>query len=273
MAREWVDSIKSVDGGSIKFEKRDSGIRIGRVDASSPPKCVLHTTESRVMPSFGGGVPHLAVGPTTLTGRPIVRQLIPFGWMGTALQNDSGGIETNRLVRCQIEQVGFTSRERWLPEPEMVVQLASIAAFLEKEFGVPRKYSYDPADMKTGIWAVEGNPWRKSGKFPGQAGWHPHAAVPENDHWDCGGEDVPFILGLAKSNSKVKAHRLVEVHWNPRTNHRVSSPISPWFTSLTALKDWTTTQENLRRAVWKELVADHKVDLQTSRVERANVRR
>jgi hypothetical protein len=34
MAVEWVDKIKSVDGGSIPVVKRDSGTRIGRIDNS-----------------------------------------------------------------------------------------------------------------------------------------------------------------------------------------------------------------------------------------------
>src|SRR5687768_6682497 len=103
--RQWVDRIRSVDGGKITVQKQDLGIRIGTVDLSGPRICVPHTTEGHALPTYGPGAPTIDVGPRRKGGRPITRQLFPFGSIATALQNDAGGIETNRRVLVQIEQV------------------------------------------------------------------------------------------------------------------------------------------------------------------------
>src|SRR5262249_13410513 len=71
------------------------------VNQSAPAAGVLHTIEG----SLGGGLsvfqrhfaPHFA-----LDGRRIV-QMVPLGMIGSALENRAGGVETNSLVRAQIE--------------------------------------------------------------------------------------------------------------------------------------------------------------------------
>jgi hypothetical protein len=196
MAPAWIDRIKSVDGGTFTVDCRDTGVRIGEIDASFPPRCVVHTTDTRVMPLIANrGIPHITVGPLDLGGRPVIRQLLPIGWMSTALQTRGGGLDVNRGVLCQVEQVAVALRERWLPTLEMAVQVASIARWLEEEMGIPRHYPYDPGDMQTGTWATPSNSWRRSGLFETLPGWHPHAAVPGSHQWDCGGEDFPAIFG------------------------------------------------------------------------------
>jgi len=270
--KEFVDSIKSVDGGTIKVVKQDLGIRIGKVDLSKPKKAVLHTTEGFTLPAYTSGAPTIDVGPRLKGQRPILRQLIPFGWMATAMQNDAGGVETNRNALVQIEQVGFTSREVWLPNKEMVVIVASLADFFEKEFGIPQKYPYDPRDVATGVWATESNPWRRAAKFNTVAGWHAHIAVPENDHWDCGGEDISEILGMKPTVQKVTAFQLTAV-WTERqaenaVNHRHVEPVSPHFMRKAKLQDWLAKDDDeIRQKVWDHMKVGHKLYIAERRVD------
>lgn len=266
---EWVDKLKSVDGGTIKVVKQDLGIRVGKVDAQGVQRFIWHTTEGYTLPGYGGGAPTIDVGPRVKDGEIITRQLIPFGYMATALQNDAGGIETNRRCIIQVEQVAFTSRDIWLPRKEAVVILASWAAFAKEEFGVPLEYPYNPKDMKSGTWAVETNPWRKSNKFETISGHHPHAAVDENDHWDCGGEDIPEILGKSATASKKLAYQVVAV-WRTSGDdpHRKVEAVSPHFSSKKKVEDWIAKDnDSLRKVVRKHLFAGHKIYIADRQVQ------
>lgn len=271
---EWVDSIKSVDEGRIKVEKRDSGIRIGKVDTSAPKIAVLHTIEfPTVLSGYPRGCPTIDAGPTTKGGRAVTRQFIPLGWMATALQNDAGGVETNRRVLIQIEQAGFTARELWLPSTEMQVILASWAEFFQEELGIPQRYPYVPEDMRSGIWATEGNPWRRSGKFMKLAGWHPHAAVPENDHWDCGGEDVQAILDRDARPEMVTAFQYAAT-WTGKNDHREVEQIGPFVARKNQLRTWAVKDSSVRWALWKHLrTKGHRVFIAERRVKTDLVKR
>lgn len=270
---EWVDSIKSLDGGRIPWVKRDSGIRLPLVAAArSLPRCVPHTTESSVRPAYAAGVrPTIDVGPDVRGGRSTIVQYVPFGFAATALRNASGGIETNRQVLCQIEQIAFTAREAWLPSSEMVVQLASIAEFLEQEFGIPQLYPYDPSDMASGIWASASNPWRRSDRFETRAGWHPHAAVDENDHWDCGGERIPRILRMKPEKPEpvlVDAYQLMAAWHDDKTKHRDSKPLSVHFRRRSQARSFFVKNPGL---MWREIRRGRRVFLAHRRVDRARV--
>lgn len=274
---EWIDKIKSVDGGWIKVQKVDKGVRVDKVDqvAYDVPIAVIHTTEGYSLPNYVNGTPTMDVGPYQKDGDPVLRQLIPFGYIGTALKNLSGGIETNRRVLMQLEQVAFSSRDLWLPPKKMVILVASLAEWLEDEFGIQQKYPYDPAQIKTGTWATSSNPWRNSGKFASVSGWHPHAAVPENDHWDCGAEDIEEILGMKPKEPKIAAYQLMAV-WKPRKDddHRKSEAVSPHFSRKGLLENYMVRADNdLRPKVWKHLKNGHKLYIAERQVAKSKVER
>jgi hypothetical protein len=280
LAAAWVDSIPSVDGGRINVVKKDFGVAVGPVDAIAHerPVCVPHTTEGYTLPYYTVGAPHVDVGPFERGGRIFTRQLVAFGQTATALRNESGGIETNRRVICQIEQVAFTSRDLWLPNAEMQVIMASWAEFLDKEFGVPQRYPYDPKDMEGGTWAVETNPWRRRGLFATTAGWHPHAAIPENEHWDCGGENIPAILSRAATPQMQRAFQLVAVwshkHRENADPHRHNRPVSPHFYSKELLRDWLVRPDadGVRNDVFDHLEKGRKLYIAERRVEVDKIR-
>lgn len=268
----WVDKIRSVDGGWIDVQKRDLGIRIGTVDLSKPRTMVPHTTEGYTLPTdWARGAPTMAVGPTVKGGRPILQQLIPFGYMATALVNASGGIETNRWSLVQLEQVAITAREVWLPPKEQEIITASLAEFCENELGIDRRYPYDPKDMRVGMWAVADNPWRRSGKFGNVSGWHPHVAIPDgNVHWDCGGEDIPAILRQSATPNVITAFQVAAVTKND--GHRRVEQVGPFFAKKSALRTWMVRDSQVRREVWKQLRAGKRIYIAERRVDPSLVR-
>lgn len=136
---------------------------------------------------FTRGAPHLAVGPLADGGRVKIVQLVPFGDIGTALKNLTGGGETNRWIRCQIEIVEFSKLPAWLPKwQETCEALASIYDWCKEELGIPKRAAYTQPLTAGVIWATSSNPRRRAPKFGKEAGWFGHVDVPENDHWDPG---------------------------------------------------------------------------------------
>lgn len=269
---EWISRIRSVDGGWIPVQKRDLGIRIGKVDMSKPPAAVPHTTEGYALPpSWARGAPTMAVGPAVKGGRHILQQLIPFGWMATALVNNTGGIETNRWALVQLEQVAFTAREIWLPPKEQVVITASLAEFLENEFGILQRYPYDPADMRVGMWATADNPWRRSTRFGKVSGWHPHAAIPDgNAHWDCGGEDIPAILKVTPMPELVTSYQIAAV--TKADGHKHVTQVGPYFKKKGSLRTWMVKDSHVRRQVWTHLREGSRIYIAERQVDPSLVR-
>jgi N-acetylmuramoyl-L-alanine amidase len=155
------------------------------VDLHAPPKGIMHTTEG----SFEGSLavfrqhfaPHFMVG---RDARKAVRilQLVPLETMAAALENRPGGVETNRVCRAQIELVGFSKHELWLPEQEVAEALAALMLALRDAAGIPLRHVI--AGRKPDLWVKA-------------AGWLGHIDVPENSHWDPGNLDWHALLKLA----------------------------------------------------------------------------
>lgn len=185
-----VDRIpNTISGGHIEVVHRDAGNNLGKVDRNAPPAGCNHTTETSVMPrDFSRGVPHLAIGRLSGTATRVrLVQLESFGEIATALQNDAGGIETNRLIRCQIEIVEFSKLQPWLPHFQETCEiLASVYDWCEEHLGIPKRAPYTKPLTSGVVWATESNPRRRNPKFGKEAGWFGHVDIPENGHWDPG---------------------------------------------------------------------------------------
>jgi hypothetical protein len=82
------------------------------VNTYAPAKGLLHTTQGS---SIEGALsvfrvhyaPNFTVG-ADAKKKVRILQHAPLGVMGHALANKAGGVETNRVVRAQIEIVGFS---------------------------------------------------------------------------------------------------------------------------------------------------------------------
>lgn len=273
------NTIRSVDGGHL-YVTQMGDKRTGPVQDGGKPRGVLHTTETKhISLLWSRGLPHLAIGPEVGDLRIRVHQFIPFTDYATTLRNESGGIETNRLSRCQIEQAGYSSRDPWLPSKEQASVTASVLEWCQQELGIPEEYPYDIADVKSGVWATPSNPWRRSGKFRDRAGWHGHIAVPENDHWDPGAEMVNALLARELPPVMVTAHQAVARVYDGTKWRTV--PLSPHYKALTDLYRWQAAHpRRVFRAMRGRVVIDGKwrmfkagrVHVATRRVEASKAR-
>lgn len=227
MRSGFVDSIPSLDGGRIKVTRVDVPHLDGAVELAAPPVAVAHTTETKYLPGYRPNTPpHMTVGKRSATTRCGLFQHVGLSRMANALANLAGGTETNRLVRFQLEQCGFTSREPWLPaDPEQRVITASLMEWVEDELGVPEHRPF-PDTIGPGVWAELKNPRRLSGKFGKSQGWFTHLEVPENTHWDCGSEKLAVLLGMEPAPPLVDRWGLVAT-WDEDGHRHLRELVKP----------------------------------------------
>ncbi len=196
------------------------------VDLTAPAAGVLHTIEG----SLGSGLsvfqshfaPHFA-----LDGRRII-QLLPLGVIGCACENQSGGVETNRLVRAQIEVAGKSKTKSWLPDPATTEALADLLATLKRAAEIPLKRPF-PEKMPPLPWATATFSRRSAGKWGKTAGWFGHVEVPENSHWDPGALQWTKLLPLARKIAAGEGHAST-----PKRDPGAMKPPSPipqWYST------------------------------------------
>lgn len=175
-----------------------------RVTLTAPPKGVLHTTEGSTVEGALAVfrqhyAPHFTVG-VDRKGRGRILQHVPLGEMAAALENHPGGVETNRVVRAQIEVVGFSKKTQWLPLQPTLGLLAKLLAELQAA-GIQLRHPYVKRDPQR--WTVSN-------------GWVGHVDVPENVHWDPGQLNYQRLFRLA---------RLADPDLRVRKRPRVSLPV------------------------------------------------
>ncbi|MFH8804765.1 hypothetical protein ACH4F6_35265 [Streptomyces sp. NPDC017936] len=174
---------------------------------------VLHTTEGRSLPGYGGGAsaPNLTAVPDFAAKKLKWYQHFDIDISSRALVNRPGGVETNTLNVCQLELVGTCDprlHSTWQTNGRMHVYwpkapqwaLADVARFLawmHTHHDVPlRGPSLWPAYPKS---AGNGGGQRMSGArwndFRGVCG---HMHVPENEHGDPGAIDFERLMQLAR---------------------------------------------------------------------------
>lgn len=162
----------------------------GSMLTAYPWRFVLHTTEG---PTIAGAEqtfqsrrmwPHFCADPT----KRVLRQYLPFSRAGRTLDNDPGGVETNRGACIQIELVGFADRVNDTWTADACEWLGSELAGLFDAFGIVKRSTVRPwVDATDGFVAREGAPQRMTldewAKFDGYCG---HSHSPEDDHYDPG---------------------------------------------------------------------------------------
>lgn len=173
--------------------------RSGGTLVGGPPRCTWHITYDKVVPrrpTFMAVMRYLekmgyepTLGWDPLTGKIV--QFIPANRSAKALENHSGGVETNRMgtVHVQIEAFftpGMTVKGvtyAQLTDTPMV-NLDKILAWCD-HLGIPR------------VWpTVRGS--RNLTDWKTKAGHRGHYNVPENDHTDPVGASVRKLLMLDK---------------------------------------------------------------------------
>lgn len=184
-------------------------------------KGCLHTTETTGWPGYGGGAsaPNFTVKPNFTTQKLEWRQHYPANMSARALQNDRGGVETNKDKVIQVEIVGTCdpgAHKRWdvqhLYTPEapgwFFTEMAKFFVWCYKEHGVALAapgvwlhYGVDPRAPGRVPASYGNSPARMSGsQFNAFRGWLGHQHVAENDHGDPGKLDVARIITIAKTS-------------------------------------------------------------------------
>ncbi|CAL9370562.1 peptidoglycan-binding protein [Streptomyces sp. enrichment culture] len=176
---------------------------------------VLHTTEGRTLPGYGGGAvaPNLTAVPDFGAKRLRWYQHFDIEVSSRALANRGDGVETNTLNVCQVELVGTCdpsthakwkraghSHIFWPDAPKWAVDgVARFLSWMHEEHGVPlsgpRSWpSYPSSYGNGGGQRMSGAQWER---FKGVCG---HMHVPENDHGDPGSIDFAQLLKYARED-------------------------------------------------------------------------
>ena len=174
---------------------------------------VLHTTEGRSLPSYGGGAsaPNLTAVPDSAAKKLRWYQHFDIDTSSRALVNLAGGAETNTLNVCQVELVGTcdpATHRAWGSAPHIywpeapdwaLVELAGFLRWMNTQHKVPltgpkewpaypSSYGATSARMTTAEWTA----------FTGICG---HLHVVENDHGDPGAIDFARLIALAQGST------------------------------------------------------------------------
>jgi hypothetical protein len=163
------------------------------VDPGNPRTAVLHTTEGGWAGSLSifkqHFAPHFMLGFDADAQKVRIAQLVQVGTMGAALKAH------NNKALVQIEMIGFSKEDPWLPDDETAAALASLMAVCASEYKIPLEHPWADGDFgKAG-----NNPHRSSGKYGTVAGWYGHGDCPSPDtHWDPGNLKWSVILNMAK---------------------------------------------------------------------------
>lgn len=183
-------------------------------DAMEVNVVVLHTTEGRTLPGYGGGssAPNLTAVPDLGAKKFKWYQHFDIETSSRALVNLRGGVETNTLNVCQVELVGTCSPKTheqwkaagqehiyWPDAPDWALRgIARFLAWMHEEHGVPlsgpKQWPAYPASYGNGEGQrMTGAEWNA---FKGVCG---HMHVPENTHGDPGAIDFSRIIKYAKA--------------------------------------------------------------------------
>ena len=159
----------------------------------SPRTGVLHTTEGGWAGSLAifkeHFAPHFLLGFDADAKKVRIAQLVQVGTIGAALKANN-----NRAI-VQVEMIGFSKEQPWLPDDETVEALASLMAVCLAEYAIPLHRPWADGDFGS----FGNNPHRTSGKYGQEAGWFGHGDCPNPDtHWDPGNLRWGDVLARAQ---------------------------------------------------------------------------
>lgn len=164
-----------------------------RVLLDAPRTGVLHTTEG----SWASGLavfkrhyaPHFMLGLDDGARQVRIVQLVPVGTIGAAL-----AAHNNKAI-VQVEMVGKSKKEPWLPDAETVEALASLMAVCLREYAIPLERPWPDGDFGR----YGNNPHRTSNKYGAVPGWFGHGDCPNpDDHWDPGNLQWSIVFARAR---------------------------------------------------------------------------
>lgn len=178
-------------------------------DAMESNVIVWHTTEGTSVPSYSGGTvaPNFTAAPDFAAKCLRWYQHFDFDVSSRALENNTGGVETNTLNVCQVEIVGTcdpSTHRRWGNTPHLytadlpdwaIRDLAAFARWARDHHGVPLASGVDfrayPGSYGANGVRMSASEWNA---YRGHCG---HQHVPENVHGDPGAFPIAAVLAAA----------------------------------------------------------------------------
>lgn len=153
------------------------------------PNLILHTTETdRYLPS-------LKYPSQWQCGDGQIGQHIQLGLAGDAVNNWD-------LYAQQIEMVGRSRVERWLPAEVTLGPVVALVAWLHRQklikTGLKRPKLW-PVVVDQLPAAVPTYYRRLQGVWPDEPGVYGHIEIPDNSHWDPGGFDYPRFFARVQA--------------------------------------------------------------------------
>ena len=154
-----------------------------------PWHIIIHTTEGGSAEGAFSAYRANNTWPHFTVDRGTVYQHIDTQYSASAILNQSGGVETNRLQAIQIEMVGYAGQAK---DPATLENAAALCRWLEETYGIPPEWpngrpqgSGGPHNRSTSNWTT-------------RPGYYGHSQVPENTHWDPGflsDEEIAILMG------------------------------------------------------------------------------
>ncbi len=165
------------------------------VDLNAPRAGILHTTEGGWAGSLSifkqRYAPHFMLGYCADQRKVRIVQLVQIGTIGAALRTH------NWLAIVQVEMIGYSKEQLWMPDDETAEALASLMAVCEQEYGIPLSRPWP--DGVYGM-ARASDPHRSEHPLGTVAGWYGHGDCPAPDsHWDPGDLAWSEIFAMAKA--------------------------------------------------------------------------
>jgi hypothetical protein len=154
-----------------------------------PWKVVIHTTEGGSAEGAFSAYRSNNTWPHFTVDESVIYQHVDTQTSASAVLNESGGCETNRLQALQIEMVGYAGKAK---EPAMLENAARLCRWLEETYGIPPEW---PAGRPQGS---NGPHTRSSSLWTSKSGYYGHSQVPENSHWDPGylsDDELAILMG------------------------------------------------------------------------------
>ena len=159
--------------------------------AQVKPNLVLHTTET------DGYVEDLQYPSQWQVGEGIIGQHKPLGAKGEALIGDT----SNDPYAMQIEIVGRSQLELWLPKPASLGPLVALMSWLGQR-NLVKTVTQRPTDwpdkLDRGPQATTTYYRRQANLWPSTPGVYGHVDIPLNQHWDPGSLEYAQLFQMVR---------------------------------------------------------------------------
>jgi hypothetical protein len=154
--------------------------------------------------------PHFTFKPGDLSYAKAVWQHLPLDRAARALQNRSGGVETNREGVIQIEVVGFARDPSWSRgETPTVRNFRRLMRGIEANTRVPHRSVVRFGGNEQ--YGLENGYELTAAEWVAYEGWCGHQHAPENAHWDPGAIDIANLLEEPMALTDADADRVVDL--------------------------------------------------------------